>query len=60
MVHTNKWDQSDTEYVLETYVKVTDPDGVPGNIKYVRVTYPGGGSQELSFFSQRFRHRGVL
>ncbi len=34
-------------YALNFYAKITNPDGVPGNIASVAVSYPGGGGTIL-------------
>lgn len=49
LIHAMKPDLSGEYYMQEFFIRVSDPDGVPGNIKRVWVEYPDGSLQNLYF-----------
>jgi hypothetical protein len=53
VVHTVNPTNGAPSYWLDFWVKVTDDDGVPGNIASVTVTYPGGSeTRELRYHNK--------
>ena len=53
IVHTKMPDTGSSGYWLTFEVKVTDSDGVPGNIDYVEVSYPGNAKTVKLRYTER-------
>jgi len=48
-VHTSNWERFDTAF-LSFYIYVYDAQGVPGNIKSVKVTFPDGTTEKTLYY----------